>query len=93
VTKIVQHGNRVIITVDNKSTFVADAAIITVPLGSLSLGFQNGNSAISDLGVGIGNKIALHFSTIFGPNLEVLGLVAQASYACSCLHGCWKICV
>ncbi|CAL9080329.1 unnamed protein product, partial [Musa acuminata var. zebrina] len=77
VITIVQRGNRVIITVDNISTFVADAAIITVPRG-----FQNGNSAISDLGVGIGNKIALHFSTIFWPNVKALGLVAQASYAC-----------
>ncbi|XP_008808217.1 probable polyamine oxidase 4 isoform X2 [Phoenix dactylifera] len=28
------------------------------------------------------NKIALHFSTAFWPNVEVLGMVAPTSYAC-----------
>nr|CAD1821170.1 unnamed protein product [Ananas comosus var. bracteatus] len=90
VAKIIQRYNRVIVTVENGTTFVADAAIITVPLGVLkanTIKFEPELpewkvSAISDLGVGNENKIALRFSTVFWPNVEVLGTVAPTSYAC-----------
>ncbi|XP_064982427.1 polyamine oxidase 5-like isoform X1 [Musa acuminata AAA Group] len=90
VKKIAQCNNRVIVTVEDGNTFVADAAIITVPLGVLKANLIEFEpklpewklSAISDIGVGIENKIALRFSNVFWPNVEFLGLVAQKSYAC-----------
>ncbi|CAL9106495.1 Flavin containing amine oxidoreductase [Musa troglodytarum] len=90
VKKIAQCNNRVIVTVEDGNTFVADAAIITVPLGVLKANLiefepklpQWKLSAISDIGIGIENKIALCFSNVFWPNVEFLGLVAQKSYAC-----------
>ncbi|KAK4397922.1 Polyamine oxidase 2 [Sesamum angolense] len=39
--------------------------------------------AINDLGVGIENKIILHFEKVFWPNVEFLGVVADTSYGCS----------
>ncbi|KAL0462482.1 UNVERIFIED_CONTAM: putative polyamine oxidase 4 [Sesamum latifolium] len=39
-------------------------------------------SAISDLGVGNENKIALRFDHVFWPNVEFLGVVATTSYSC-----------
>ncbi|WOL13392.1 putative polyamine oxidase 4 [Canna indica] len=90
VKKISQRSNRVIITVENGNTFIADAAIITVPLGVLKANLIEFEpklpewklSAISDLGVGNENKIALRFNSVFWPNVEVLGKVAQTSDAC-----------
>ncbi|XP_020249763.1 probable polyamine oxidase 4 [Asparagus officinalis] len=90
VKRIIQRPNRVVITVENGTTFVADAAIITVPLGVLKANLIEFEpklpdwklSAISDLGVGNENKIALHFNKVFWPNVEVLGVVAPNSYAC-----------
>ncbi|XP_010940275.1 polyamine oxidase 5 isoform X1 [Elaeis guineensis] len=90
VKKIIQCCNKVMITVEDGTNFVADAAIITVPLGVLKANMIEFDpmlpewkvSAISDLGVGNENKIALHFNTVFWPNVEVLGMVAQTSYAC-----------
>ncbi|XP_072983947.1 polyamine oxidase 5-like isoform X2 [Typha latifolia] len=90
VKKIARSYNRVTVTVEDGTNFVADAAIITVPLGVLKANLIKFEpelpewkvSAISDLGVGIENKIALQFSTVFWPNVEVLGMVAQTSYAC-----------
>lgn len=90
VTKIIQRCNKVMITVEGGANFVADAAVITVPLGVLKANMIEFDpklpewkvSAISDLGVGNENKIALHFSTVFWPNVEVLGVVAPTSYAC-----------
>lgn len=78
------------LTIETGATFVADAAIITVPLGVLKANMiqfvprlpEWKTSAISDLGVGNENKIALHFDTVFWPNVEVLGIVAPTSYAC-----------
>ncbi|KAJ0963888.1 hypothetical protein J5N97_029010 [Dioscorea zingiberensis] len=90
VTKIVQHSNKVIVTVADGTSFIANAAIITVPLGVLQANLIDFEpslpewklSAISDIGVGNENKIALRFDTVFWPNVEVLGIVAQTSYAC-----------
>ncbi|XP_039129834.1 polyamine oxidase 5-like [Dioscorea cayenensis subsp. rotundata] len=90
VTQIVQCSNKVMLTIETGATFVADAAIITVPLGVLKANMiqfvprlpEWKTSAISDLGVGNENKIALHFDTVFWPNVEVLGIVAPTSYAC-----------
>jgi len=90
VKKIVQRCNKVMVTIEDGTNFVADAAIITVPLGVLKANMIKFEpklpewkvSAISDLGVGNENKIALRFSTVFWPNVEVLGMVAQTSYAC-----------
>lgn len=91
VTKIVRRYNGVKVTTDNGRTFVADAAIVAVPLGVLksrTLTFEPKlpdwkEEAINDLGVGIENKIALHFDKVFWPNVEFLGVVAETSYGCS----------
>ncbi|THU47911.1 hypothetical protein C4D60_Mb09t20650 [Musa balbisiana] len=80
VKKIAQCNNRVIVTVEDGNTFVADAAIITVPLGVLKANLIEFEpklpewklSAISDIGVGIENKIALRFSNVFWPNIQHL---------------------
>ncbi|KAJ4785232.1 hypothetical protein LUZ62_036478 [Rhynchospora pubera] len=90
VSKITQRYNKVIVTIDNGTNFVADSAIITVPLGVLKANLIKFEpelpewkaSAISDLGVGIENKVALRFDRVFWPNVEVLGMVAQTSYSC-----------
>nr|KYP73321.1 putative polyamine oxidase 2 [Cajanus cajan] len=91
VTKIVRQYNGVKVTVENGKTFVADAAIVAVPLGVLkakSITFEPKlpdwkEAAISDIGVGIENKIILHFKNVFWPNVEFLGVVAETSYGCS----------
>ncbi|GAB4842842.1 Polyamine oxidase 2 [Ancistrocladus abbreviatus] len=91
VTKIARHHNGVKVTTENGSTFVADAAIVAVPLGVLkakTIKFEPRlpewkEAAISDLGVGIENKIVLHFEKVFWPNVEFLGVVADTSYGCS----------
>ncbi|KAJ6807659.1 putative polyamine oxidase 4 [Iris pallida] len=90
VTRIVQRCNKVLINVENGTRFIADAAIITVPLGVLKANLIEFEprlpewklTAISDLGVGNENKVALHFNSVFWPNVEVLGTVAPTSYAC-----------
>ncbi|XP_062150884.1 probable polyamine oxidase 4 isoform X1 [Alnus glutinosa] len=90
VTKISNGYNKVMVTVEDGRNFVADAAILTVPLGILKanlIEFQPKLpewkvSAVSDLGVGNENKIALRFNKVFWPNVELLGTVAPSSYAC-----------
>jgi polyamine oxidase len=79
------------VTVENGSTFVADAAVVAVPLGVLkakTIKFDPKlpewkETAISELGVGIENKIVLHFEKVFWPNVEFLGVVNETSYGCS----------
>jgi len=79
------------VTVENGRNFVADAAVISVPLGVLKaerIKFEPKlpdwkEAAISDLGVGVENKIVLHFEKVFWPNVEFLGVVAETSYGCS----------
>jgi polyamine oxidase len=79
------------VTVEDGRTFVADATIVAVPLGVLkvkSIKFEPKlpewkEAAIGDLGVGIENKIVLHFEKVFWPNVEFLGVVAETSYGCS----------
>lgn len=79
------------VTVNDGRTFVADAAIITIPLGVLkakSIKFEPKlpdwkEAAIADIGVGVINKIVLHFEKVFWPNVEYLGVIADTSYACS----------
>ncbi|PIN01825.1 Amine oxidase [Handroanthus impetiginosus] len=91
VTKIVRRHNGVKVTVEDGKTFTADAAVIAVPLGVLksnSIKFEPRlpewkEVAINDLGVGIENKIILHFDKVFWPNVEFLGVVAETSYGCS----------
>ncbi|PWZ44161.1 hypothetical protein Zm00014a_017325 [Zea mays] len=90
VTKIIQRYNKVIVCVEDGASFVADAAIVTVPLGVLKANIikfepelpKEKLSAIADLGVGIENKIALKFDTVFWPDVEVIGRVAPTSNAC-----------
>ncbi|CAJ2639555.1 unnamed protein product [Trifolium pratense] len=41
------------------------------------------DAAIAELGVGLENKIILHFENVFWPNVEFLGVVAGISYGCS----------
>ncbi|KAF5766738.1 putative oxidoreductase [Helianthus annuus] len=91
VTKISNEGSKeVVITVEGGRRFVADAAIITVPIGVLKaklIEFEPElpewkTSAISDLGMGNENKIALRFDNVFWPNVELLGTVAPTSYSC-----------
>ncbi|GMI68494.1 polyamine oxidase 2 [Hibiscus trionum] len=91
VKKIVRRYNGVKITVEDGTTFVADAVIVAVPLGVLkakTIKFEPKlpewkEAAIDDLGVGIENKIILHFDKVFWPNVEFLGVVAETSYDCS----------
>lgn len=83
--------NEIKVTVEDGTTFVADAAIVSVPLGVLkanTIKFEPKlpewkESAISDLGVGVENKIILHFEQVFWPNVEFLGVVAETTYECS----------
>lgn len=90
VTKISTGANEVMVTVEGGRTFVADAAIITVPIGVLKANLIEFEpklpdwkvSAISDLGFGNENKIALCFDNVFWPNVELLGTVAPTSYSC-----------
>ncbi|KAL7611417.1 polyamine oxidase 2 isoform X2 [Lactuca sativa] len=91
VKKINRRTNGVKITIENGNTFFADAAIVAVPLGVLksnTITFEPRlpkwkEEAIADLGVGIENKIILHFEKVFWPNVEFLGVVADTSYGCS----------
>nr|XP_043607707.1 polyamine oxidase 2-like [Erigeron canadensis] len=91
VKKISRRTNGVKVTVENGRTFFADAAIVALPLGVLksnTVSFeprlpQWKEEAIADLGIGIENKIALHFEKVFWPNVEFLGVVAETSYECS----------
>lgn len=90
VQAIMDGYNKVMVTVEDGRNFVADAAIITVPIGVLKAGLIEFKpqlpdwklSAIADLGVGNENKIALRFDTVFWPNVELIGIVAPTSYAC-----------
>ncbi|KAL4569942.1 hypothetical protein LXL04_025590 [Taraxacum kok-saghyz] len=91
VKKINRRTNGVKVTVENGKTFFADAVIVAVPLGVLKSNIINfeprlpkwKEEAISELGVGIENKIVLHFEKVFWPNVEFLGVVAETSYKCS----------
>ncbi|KAL6986724.1 Polyamine oxidase 2 [Sarracenia purpurea var. burkii] len=91
VTKIARRYNGVKVAVEDGRTFIADAAIVAIPLGVLksnSIMFEPRlpewkEAAIEDLGVGIENKIILHFENVFWPNVEFLGVVAETSYECS----------
>ncbi|XP_014505323.1 probable polyamine oxidase 4 [Vigna radiata var. radiata] len=90
VTKISNGYNMVMVTVEGGRNFVADAVILTVPIGILkanSIEFtpklpEWKTAAIKDIGVGNENKIALRFDRVFWPNVEVLGMVSPTSYAC-----------
>lgn len=91
VTKIARRFNGVQVTVEDGRMFLADAAVIAVPLGVLKANMIKfepklpdwKESAIAELGVGIENKIVLHFEKVFWPNVEFLGVVAETSYGCS----------
>ncbi|GLT97364.1 hypothetical protein SLE2022_149320 [Rubroshorea leprosula] len=90
VARISNGCNKVVITVEDGMSFVVNAAIITVPLGILKANLIQFEpklpewkvSAISDIGVGNENKIALRFDEVFWPNVELLGTVAPTSYTC-----------
>jgi polyamine oxidase len=91
ITKISRRYSGVKVTTEKGDTFVADAAVIALPLGVLKSGMitfepklpQWKQEAINDLGVGIENKIILNFDNVFWPNVEFLGVVAETSYGCS----------
>ncbi|VFQ60558.1 unnamed protein product [Cuscuta campestris] len=91
VEKVVRRYNGVKVTVEDGRTFLADAAVVAVPLGVLKsnrITFEPKlpdwkEVAIKELGIGIENKIALHFGDIFWPNVEFLGVVAETTYECS----------
>ncbi|KAL8201481.1 hypothetical protein R6Q57_012820 [Mikania cordata] len=91
VKKINRRSNGVKVTVENGKSFFADAAIVAVPLGVLKSNIitfeprlpEWKEEAIADLGIGIENKIVLHFERVFWPNVEFLGVVAETSYGCS----------
>ncbi|XP_073156948.1 probable polyamine oxidase 4 [Henckelia pumila] len=90
VKRIINGYNKVVVTIEDGRNFVADAAIITVPLGILKSNLIEFEpklpewklSAIADLGIGNENKIALRFDHVFWPNVEFLGVVAPTSYSC-----------
>ncbi|WCJ43513.1 polyamine oxidase 2 [Euphorbia peplus] len=91
VTNIARRHNGVKVTTEDGKTFVGDAVVVAVPLGVLksrTITFEPKlpdwkEQAIDDLGVGIENKIVLHFNKVFWPNVEFLGVVAETSYGCS----------
>lgn len=91
VTKVTWRHGGVRVVVEDGRVFVADAAIIAVPLGVLkanTIKFEPRlpkwkEVAISDLGFGNENKIALYFDKICWPNVDFLGVVAPTSYGCS----------
>jgi polyamine oxidase len=91
VTQVVRHNYGVEVMVESGKTFVADAAVITVPVGVLkanTIKFQPRlpdwkEEAIRDLSVGTENKIALHFERVFWPNVEFIGVVSTTTYGCS----------
>ncbi|CAN0897442.1 Polyamine oxidase 2 [Linum grandiflorum] len=91
VQSIVRRHNGVKVTTENGRTFEADAVVVAVPLGVLkskTITFDpklppSKQEAIDGIGVGIENKIALHFDNVFWPNVEFLGVVADTSYQCS----------
>lgn len=90
VSKISRGANKVMVTLDDGRKFIADAAISTLPIGVLKANLVAFEpklpdwkvSAISDLGMGNENKIALRFNNVFWPNEELLGIVAPTSYKC-----------
>ncbi|KAG0467809.1 hypothetical protein HPP92_017137 [Vanilla planifolia] len=91
VTKVLRDNMGVEVTVQNGRTFVADAAIITVPLGVLKsnvIKFEPKlpywkEEAIRDIAVGTENKIVLLFDSVFWPNVEFIGVVSSSSNGCS----------
>eukprot|EP00252_Welwitschia_mirabilis_P007576 TRINITY_DN1908_c0_g1_i5.p1 TRINITY_DN1908_c0_g1~~TRINITY_DN1908_c0_g1_i5.p1 ORF type:complete len:367 (-),score=84.52 TRINITY_DN1908_c0_g1_i5:249-1349(-) len=91
VVKVIRRHGKVRVTTENGRTFVADAAVIAVPLGVLkanAIAFEPKlpkwkEAAISELGIGIENKIALYFDKVCWPNVEFLGVVAPTTYGCS----------
>lgn len=91
VKRVARHHDGVKVTVEDGTTYLADAAVIAVPLGVLksqTISFEPRlpewkEAAIADLGIGIENKIILHFEEVFWPNVEFLGVVAETSYGCS----------
>lgn len=91
VTKIARRHSGVKVTLEDGKSLIADAAVIAVPLGVLksnSIEFEPRlpdwkEEAIRDIGVGIENKIVLHFDKVFWPNVEFLGIVAETTYECS----------
>lgn len=91
VTEVTREEHQVKVTVEGGETFVDDPAIVAVPLGVLKSGriqFEPRlpdwkEEAINDIGIGIENKIVLHFGEVFWPNVEFLGVVAETSYECS----------
>jgi polyamine oxidase len=90
VTEITRQYNGVKVTTEDGTSYFADACIISVPLGVLKanvIKFEPElpswkSSAIADLGVGVENKIAMHFDRVFWPNVEVLGMVGPTPKAC-----------
>ncbi|XP_078428830.1 polyamine oxidase 3-like isoform X2 [Wolffia australiana] len=91
VTKIKWGRNGAAVSVANGKVFVADAVVIAVPVGVLKtrrIQFEPTlpawkEAAISEMEVGVENKIALHFGTVFWPNVEFLGVVSSTAYCCS----------
>lgn len=91
VTKVTWRHGGVRVVVEDGRVFVADAAIIAVPLGVLkanTIKFEPRlpkwkEVAISDLGFGNENKIALYFDKVCWPKVDFLGVVAPTSYGCS----------
>lgn len=90
VCKVTRQYNGVVVSTEDGTNYFTDACIITVPLGVLKANIIKfepelptwKTSAIEDLGVGIENKIAMHFDRVFWPNVEVLGMVGPTPKDC-----------
>uniref|UniRef100_A0A7I4F588 Amine oxidase domain-containing protein n=3 Tax=Physcomitrium patens TaxID=3218 RepID=A0A7I4F588_PHYPA len=91
ITKISRGLHGVRMSTDDGKVFDADACVVALPLGVLQANVVRfepklpewKEAAISDLGVGNENKIALFFEEVCWPNVEFLGVVASTSYGCS----------
>ncbi|CAA6671771.1 unnamed protein product [Spirodela intermedia] len=78
VTKIKWGKKGARVSVGNGKTFIADVAVIAVPIGVLKA------TAIQfEPGLPESRTLALHFGSVFWPNVEFLGVVSSTTYHCS----------
>ncbi len=88
VIKVMWQYNGVKVAINDGELFIANAVIISLPLGVLKkylVKFEPWlpkwkDAAIVDLGVGNENKIILFFDKVRWPNVEFLGIIVPTTY-------------